>query len=100
MVTLLKNKALISLLILLAIPITSIILSNQNIYNDSSICLFTNLFNIDCYGCGMFRSILSFINGNFIAAIDYNAKIFIVLPMLIMIWAKKVTNLLYEINSV
>jgi len=43
-------------------------------------CLFTFLFGIHCWGCGMTHAILELIKLNFTGAYEENPLIFIVLP--------------------
>jgi hypothetical protein len=43
-------------------------------------CLFTFLFNIHCWGCGMSHAILEIMHLNIAGAYRENALIFIVLP--------------------
>lgn len=47
-----------------------------------SICLFRNLFGVECPGCGMIRAISSVFHGNFAQAFQYNKLVVIVLPLL------------------
>ena len=61
MVDLLKNKYLHNVA-LLSIPIILFSLSQETISTNKSLCLFSNIFEVQCYGCGTYRAIMSFLN--------------------------------------
>lgn len=55
-------------------------------YNGTSICLWKNIFHTDCWGCGITRAFFAFCHLDFKSALDYNAKIFIIIPLFIYVW--------------
>jgi len=57
-----------------------------------TICLFKNLFGIECWGCGITRSIISIIHLDFTAAFHYNKLIIIVFPLLVYVWCMQLTK--------
>lgn len=63
--------------------------------NGNSICLSKTLAGMECYACGMTRAVMHFIHFDFQEAWDYNKLSFIVVPMLIPLWAKA----FYELNK-
>lgn len=67
-------------------------------YNDSPICIWKNVFNVECWGCGLTRAFQAFCNLNFEKAWEYNNKIFIVLPVLFCVWAAEI-NRICKINK-
>ena len=83
------NKLILKIILLLCIPIFTLILSFIGIENGQTICLFHNILDFNCIGCGITRSIITFINGDFYKAINYNHNVIIILPLLIMIWLKQ-----------
>ena len=89
MVDLLKNKYLHNLA-LLSIPIILFSLSQETIPTNKSLCLFSNIFEVQCYGCGTYRAIMSFLNVEIINALNYNINILFVIPLLLYIWIKKI----------
>lgn len=55
-----------------------------------TICLFKNIFGIDCYGCGITRATLSALQFDFVNAYHYNKMIVVVFPLLIYVWFKQI----------
>ena len=84
----------IKLLILLLLPIVLYAVPDANIYNGKSICLFTNIFGIECWGCGITRAIFSALHFRFVEAWEYNRLVMIVLPILLFEWFKAVYRML------
>lgn len=78
--------------IILTIPITLFFIPFDWISNQHSICLFKNIFGVDCYGCGITRAVLSGIHFNFRTAFEYNKMVIIVLPLLTYTWIKRVIS--------
>ena len=89
MVDLLKNKYLHNVA-LLSIPIILFSLSQETIPTNKCLCLFSNIFEVQCYGCGTYRAIMSFLNVEIINALNYNINILFVFPLLLYIWIKKI----------
>jgi hypothetical protein len=52
-----------------------------------SICLFKNIFGIECWGCGITRATISVIQLDFSRAFHYNRLIVVVFPLLLYVWA-------------
>lgn len=89
--TWLKNKTLINKILsvgILSIPIAFYFVPVEWLNKQHSICLFKNIFGIECYGCGMTRAILSSLHFDFDNAYQYNKLVVIVLPLLVYIWTK------------
>jgi hypothetical protein len=61
-----------------------------------SICLFKNLFGIECFGCGMTRAISSMLHLNFSEAISYNRLVIIVLPAAFIFLVKDSLSFFYR----
>lgn len=55
-----------------------------------SICLFKNLFGIECYGCGITKAVIATIQLDFVRAFNYNKLIVVVMPLIIYLWAKEI----------
>ncbi len=90
-IKILVNK---QLLIYLIIPILLWVIPLSIIEGSPSICLFKNLFGINCLGCGMTRAVFNVLHGNFYTTFEYNSLVIAVFPLLVYLWFKKVINLL------
>lgn len=76
------------LILLAASPVVFYFWPSDEIYNGHSVCLFRNLLGIECYGCGMVRSLYSAIHLNFADSFSYNPLVVIVAPLLFHVWSK------------
>ena len=85
----LKNNFFFYFLLLLT-PIILFFLSKNEIHSGATLCLFNNLFGIECYGCGTYRAILSLLNTELTNAINYNVNILYISLILIYLWIKKI----------
>ena len=54
------------------------------------VCLYRNLFGIDCPTCGMTRAFSSVLHGHLLAAWNYNHLVSIVFPALAAVAARDV----------
>lgn len=88
----------LSLIVILVLPILLYLVPLDWLNKQHTICLFKNIFGLDCYGCGITRAVLSALHLNFEDAINYNIMVVIVLPLLIYIWIK-ITMLIYNKTS-
>ena len=50
------------------------------------VCLFKNIFGVNCWGCGLTRAAVSVIQLDFKGAVEYNWRILIVFPLFCGIW--------------
>lgn len=50
--------------------------------NFPSICLYQQIYDVSCLGCGMSRAAASLLRGDFAGAWEYNWRIFVVGPIL------------------
>lgn len=57
-----------------------------------SICIFKIIFHKDCPGCGMTRAFYNMLQFNFVKAVNFNAKIIIVYPLIWVLY----TNYVYK----
>ena len=88
----------LSFSVILVLPILLYLVPLDWLNKQHTICLFKNIFGIDCYGCGITRAVLSGLHFNFEDAINYNIMVVIVLPLLIYIWIR-ITMSLYNKTS-
>ena len=89
----------LSFSVILVLPVLLYLVPLDWLNKQHTICLFKNIFGIDCYGCGITRAVLSGLHFNFEDAINYNIMVVIVLPLLIYIWIR-ITMSLYNKTSV
>ncbi len=80
-----RNKKLI--LIWLS-PLMLSVFPLRFILSGYSICLWKNLFHIECIGCGITKSILLVLHLEFSKAFQYNKLVVIILPIIFFIWTK------------
>ena len=88
-----------SFLVLLALPILLYLIPLDWLNKQHTICLFKNIFGIDCYGCGITRAVLSGVKLDFEGAINYNKIVVIVLPLLIYKWLKTMISFLKKTST-
>lgn len=83
-----KNKTLTKLwlLALLLAPIVLWILPAGFFDDGQAICPSKLFFDIECLGCGMTRAVMHFHHFNFDDAIYFNRGVFIVYPVLVILW--------------
>ena len=79
--------------IMLFLPIALFLSPISYLDNTPTICLIKNTVGYECLGCGMTHAIVSIFHGNLDKAIQYNWKVVIVLPSLVMVWGKQLTRL-------
>ena len=68
--------ALVSIVLLVFVP-------EQAWASMPSVCLFRNLFHVECLGCGMTRALAAAAHGNFSVAIAFNAGVVVTAPALL-----------------
>ena len=78
--------------ILLTIPLAIILMPKSIIFDGPTICLFKNIFGINCPGCGMTRAIFLVFEGDIITACQLNLGVLVVFPILVALW----TELIYK----
>lgn len=83
------TAAVARLAALMAIPIALAAVPTSVFELGHSICLWKNLFALECPGCGMARAISCAFHGAFIRAWDYNQLVVIVLPLSGAIWLRQ-----------
>lgn len=88
---------LTKLLILVLIPVVLYAIPLENICNGNTICIFTNVFGIECWGCGITRAIFSALHFHFYDAWEYNRLFVVVLPLLLFLWMRAVVRLLHSV---
>jgi len=75
---------------ILILPVLLFFIPVDWLNKQHSICLFKNIFGVECWGCGMTRAVLSVVQCNFITAFHYNRLVVIVFPLLVYVWGKLV----------
>ena len=77
------------LCVLFLLPFLLSILSLDKLESKHSICLFKNLFGIECYGCGITKAIIASIQLDFVRAFEYNKLIVVAMPLIVYLWVKE-----------
>jgi len=80
------------LCMLFSLPFILSILSLDKLEGEHSICLFKNLFGIECYGCGITKAVIASVQLDFVRAFKYNKLIVIVMPLMVYLWAKEIVQ--------
>jgi len=93
------NKLILKIILLIYIPITTLIITHIGIKNGQTICLFNNILGVNCIGCGITKSIIALINGEFQQSINYNYNVIIILPLLLFIWLKQFFISITKVNN-
>lgn len=82
---------------MLLLPFLVYMIPIEGIFNGKSICLFKNVFGVECWGCGITRAIFSALYLRFADAWEYNHLVVIVLPILVFEWLRSVIRLLRQL---
>ena len=69
-------------------PLVFWLIPTARIESGPSLCLIRRVFGVPCPGCGMTRALSCAVHGHPRRAIAYNNRVIIVLPLLIMAWAR------------
>ena len=83
----------------LALPFFLIILSLFVFENGYSICLFKNVFGVECPGCGMTRAVFSLLQGDLSKAYHYNKSVYLVFPVISYVLLKNIIRLIIELKN-
>jgi hypothetical protein len=57
------------------------IIPTETLQTFPTVCLFKNLFGVECFGCGMTRAVSSVLHGEFGEMINYNVLIIFFIPI-------------------
>lgn len=72
---------------LICVPLLAAWLPLAALERAPSICIVRRL-GVNCWGCGMTRAVASAARGDFDRAWDYNPRVVIVAPLLVLWWAR------------
>lgn len=92
-----KNR--FNLVLLLLIPISVWFVNYNTNDNDFSFCLIKNIFGIKCYGCGLARGLSALLHLKFYRIYQLNKINLISIPILIIIYIKKIVLIYKETIS-
>jgi hypothetical protein len=81
------------------LPFLLAIWSLDELEDKHSICLFKNLFGVECYGCGITKAIIAATQLDFIRAFNYNKLIVVVMPLLVYLWGKEITKCIKTLST-
>jgi hypothetical protein len=84
---------------LFLLPFLLFFVSLDNLDGKRSICLIKNIFGVECWGCGITKSIIAAIQLDFVRAFHYNKLIVVVMPLLIYLWIKGIIQSVKNIRE-
>ena len=88
-----NNYRKIQTILIIGLPIWGILFANLAVAaHFKNFCLIKFLTHHECWGCGLTRAFVEFCKFNFKHAYNYNPLIFIVVPVLLIIWFLLVKN--------
>jgi hypothetical protein len=76
--------------VILILPVLLYFVPVERLNEQHTICLFKNIFGVECWGCGITRAVLCTLQFDFTTAFCYNKLIVIVFPLLVYVWGKRV----------
>lgn len=83
-----RGLALGKLVCYILLPLAFWLIPTARIEAGPSLCLIRRIFGVPCPGCGMTRAVSCAIHGHPRRAIAYNSRVVIVLPLLVVAWAR------------
>jgi len=81
-------------------PLVLFLLPADFFDNGESVCLSVQLFDMQCYGCGMTRAIQHLIHFDFHEASVYNKLSFVVVFVLLVVWVQEIRRALRLIKQI
>jgi len=85
-----KNLLKLYLFILIAFPLSLIILPSNFFDSGQSICISIIILNRECFGCGMTRAVQHLIHLDFVGAYNFNKLSFLIFPLLTFLLLKEI----------
>lgn len=82
------DRADIAIALALAVVGAGVLVMPHAVLRFAPPCLFTVLLEHTCWGCGSTRAALAFLRGDFAAAWAFNKASMLVLPMLLLLYAR------------
>ena len=89
----------VNIILLVSVPLLLVSIVDLVIYNNIQICFIKNIFNKECFGCGMTRSTFYFYKGDFYNAYFQNRLSVIVFPFLLLIWIFYIKNAISNLKE-
>lgn len=87
------------LLLLVALPVTLLVLPADFFDEGRSLCLSQLLLDMPCYGCGMTRAVQHLLHLELEEAAQFNKLSFLVLPLLGYLWFGQVRGVVNTLTS-
>jgi len=84
---------------LITIPIALAAVPTSTVEGAPTLCIYKNVFGVECPGCGMTRAISCVFHCDFAGAWRYNKLVVIVLPMLAYYWLRFVAGDLRRVGK-
>lgn len=82
----------VRLTLYLAAPVLFLLIPTSVFEAGSSLCIFDNLFGVQCPGCGMTRALSALLHGDILTALRYNRSVVVIFPLLCFILVKGVAG--------
>jgi len=73
---------MVRLIVYAVVPFGLMLIPASFVESAHTVCLFNNIFHVDCPGCGITRAVLSVLHGDFAKAFYYNRLVVLVFPLL------------------
>lgn len=86
--------------VLILAAVVFIVLPTAFFQDGHTLCLFKNLFGIDCPGCGMTRALSALGHGDYLAALQFNGSVLLVGPLLLFLLLRTFLEELVEIINI
>ena len=90
---------IIKIIFLVGIPILFLVMPTSFFENKRSLCIFKNLFGINCPACGSTRAVSCLAHFNFQKALEYNKLIVVTLRLISYFWIKELFRLVFSFNQ-
>lgn len=91
-VTATKWFKILKLSVLVLLPFSLLFFSLDVLETKPTICLFKNIFGVECWGCGITKAVIAVVQCQFVRAFHYNKLVVIVFPLLVYAWIREIVR--------
>ncbi len=85
--------------IIAGLPFGLYVIPKSNLLYGHSLCLFSNVFGVECWGCGITRAVVSAMYLDFDGAWGYNNFVFVIIPLILYLWVKSLITIFHSLSS-
>jgi len=93
-----KTLQICKLCVFFLLPFLLSMVSLDELERKRSICLFKNLFEVECCGCGLTKAVIAITQLDFVRAFEYNKLIVVVMPLIAYLCVKEMVDCAKEIK--